>query len=300
MSTHLINSIKDYLLNARVVRNGVEYASAVPGYFQSLRPGADLGEVFASVHTYVMFIGIGRSGTTLIGSLLDAHPRMIIANQETALKYMHPRIFSRSQVYYLLLRNSRDLAGSRVGGGGYSYVVKGQWQGKFEGLEVIGDKSKSAQDVTWLTTNPTLLDKTAKLTGARIRMMHVIRNPYDTIATRSVRRKLSLRKISREYFALCGKLQRLIDRIDTITSYDVKRIPLNLEDFVEDPSTHLASLCSRLGVEPDSDYLRDCVGIVKRDLHKSRYEVNWDPSLVKKIQTNLERFPFLVRYSFDD
>jgi hypothetical protein len=87
---------------------------------------------------------------------------------------------------------------------------------RFEKLAVIGDKSKSAQDVTWLTSRPGLLDRMAALTGARIRMMHVIRNPFDIIATRSVRRKLPLEKISSEYFALCDRLVRLIQRLDSI------------------------------------------------------------------------------------
>ena len=99
-----------------------------------------------------MFIGIGRSGTTLIGALLDAHPNMAIANQQTTPKYLRPRLFSRSQIFYLLLRNSRNAVRTRRMGG-YSYAVTGQWQGRFDALEVIGDKSKSAQAVTWLTSS---------------------------------------------------------------------------------------------------------------------------------------------------
>jgi hypothetical protein len=295
---HFANSFRDYIFNARMVRNAMEYASVLPNYFRSMHQAGAHREAFTGVHTYVTFIGIGRSGTTLIGSLLDAHPRIIMANQETSLKYMHPRLFSRFQVYWLLCQNSRQRADNRTGGGGYSYAVKDQWQGRFEKLAVIGDKSKSAQDVTWLTSSPRLLDRMAALTGARIRMMHVIRNPFDTIATRSVRRKLSLEKISREYFALCDKLVRLIQRLDSISEYDVARIPVYLEDFIEDPVQHLAIVCKNLGVEAGYDYLRDCAKIVKRSPHKSRYEVKWDPALIEAIQEKLRRFPFLARYSF--
>jgi len=301
MEGYLLNSIKDYLINARIFRNSLEYSKVIPGYFHSIGSGAEPCRSFDGVHTYVMFIGIGRSGTTLIGSLLDAHPRMIIANQETALKYMHPLFFSRCQVYRLLLRNSREMAAnSRIGGGGYSYAVEGQWQGRFQQLEVMGDKSKSAQDVTWLTTRPSILERMVKVTGARIRMMHVIRNPYDTIATRSVRRNLSLEWISREYFALADKLQKLIERIEGETEFDVDRIPLHLEDFISDPEKHLASVCSRLGVEAEADYLRDCAAIVKRKPHKRRHEVEWDPALIDEIKGLIAGHPFLKRYSFDD
>lgn len=295
---HFANSFRDFIFNARIVRNAIEYASVLPNYFKSIHQAETYREAFAGIHTYVTFIGIGRSGTTLIGSLLDAHPRIIIANQETSLKYMHPRLFSRLQVYWLLYQNSRQRADSRTGSGGYSYAVKDQWQGRFERLAVIGDKSKSAQDVTWLTSSPGLLDRMAALTGAKIRMMHVIRNPFDTIATRSVRRKLPLEKISREYFGLSDRLMRLIQRLDSISEYDVERITVYLEDFIEDPVRHLAIACKKLGVEAGDGYLRDCAKIVKRSPHKSRNEVKWDPALIQGIQEKLKRFPFLARYSF--
>jgi len=298
---HLLNNVIDFVRNARIVRNGIEYSSLIPDYLQSRWPRTGDRPAFDAVHTYVMFIGIGRSGTTLIGALLDAHPHIIIANQQTTLKYLRPRLFSRSQIFCLLLRNSRKAARTgRMGGGGYSYAVTGQWQGRFDTIEVIGDKSRSAQAVTWLTTSPALLEDLALATQARIRMIHVVRNPYDTIATRSMRRRLSLERISSEYFSLCDRLQRLIRRIEEVSEYDVGRIPVYLEDFVQHPDSGLAAVCDGLGVGAETDYLRGCARIVRKEPHKSRYDVAWDPNLVAEVQRNLETIPFLRRYSFDD
>lgn len=301
MTASFFNRTWDFVSNARIFRNGREYASVVPGYFSSRKPALEFQSDFADIHTYLMFIGIGRSGTTLLGSLLDAHPRAVVANEETALKYMHPAIFSRDQVYWLLLRNSREKAiGGRVGGGGYRYLVEGQWQGKYEKLEVIGDKSKSAQDVTWLTTSRGLLGRIAATTGARIRMMHVIRNPYDSIAARSYHRKLPLHVITREYFGHCERLLELIRRIENESDIDVIRIPLHLEDFIDDPETQLSRICSELGLEAPKDYLRDCSRIVDRKPHKRRHEAEWDQGLVDEIAGRIDGISFLRRYSFRD
>ena len=290
----------DFVKNARIVRDAIEYATLLPDYLRTRSLRAD-DETFAAVHTYVMFIGIGRSGTTLIGSLLDAHPRIVIANQQTTLKYVSPPIFSRAQVFHLLLRNSREAArAGRPGGGGYTYAVEGQWQGRFETLEVIGDKSKSAQAVTWLTSRPDLLADLARVTRTRIRMIHVIRNPYDTIATRSVRRHLSLPKITEEYFALCDRLQRLIGMIEAASASDVQRIPLHLEDFIAQPVAKLAFLCDQLGVGAGDGYLQDCARILYRQPNKSRHKVAWNQRLVDEVAEKLTRVPFLRRYSFDE
>ena len=129
-------------------------------------------------------------------------------------------------------------------------------------------------------------------------MIHVIRNPYDTIATRSARRGLSLEKITKEYFSHCERLQGLISRIDSIDSFDVERVPMHFEDFLEDPGLHLSRICGSLGVEAGPDYLRDCLKIIRRTPHKSRYEVAWNPGLVNDIQRKIEKVSFLRRYSF--
>ena len=59
-------------------------------------------DVFADVETYCMFIGYSRSGKTMIASLLDAHPNLIIADELDALQYIYAG-FSRRQIYYLLI-----------------------------------------------------------------------------------------------------------------------------------------------------------------------------------------------------
>jgi len=301
MTASFFNRSWDFVSNARIFRNSREYAAVVPGYFNSLKPAKELREEFEDIHTYLMFIGIGRSGTTLIGALLDAHPGAVVANEESALKYMHPQVFSREQVYWLLLRNSREYAaGGRVGGGGYGYKVEGQWQGKYRKLEVIGDKSKSAQDVTWVTSSRGLLGRMAKTTGARIRMMHVIRNPYDSIAARSHHRKLSLQVIAKEYFGHCGRLLKLIHRIENESEIDVARIPVHLEDFIEDPGRQLSGICGELGLEAPEDYLRACSRIVRKKPHRRRFEAAWDPALIEEIAVKIKEISFFKRYSFED
>ena len=46
----------------------------------NVRPCLLPEEVIQGVHTFVFFIGIGRSGTTILSLLLDAHPNAIVAN----------------------------------------------------------------------------------------------------------------------------------------------------------------------------------------------------------------------------
>ena len=62
-------------------------------------------DIFKSVERYCMFIGYTRSGHSLVGSLLDAHPNIIIGHELNALK-LFERGVNYQKIYYLLLKNS--------------------------------------------------------------------------------------------------------------------------------------------------------------------------------------------------
>src|SRR5215207_7292340 len=86
-----------------------------------------------------MFIGYPRSGHSLVGALLDAHPNAIIAHELNALECVEKGV-DKGCIFQLVLENSRKFAKSGRRWEGYSYKVSNQWQGRFERLLVIGDK----------------------------------------------------------------------------------------------------------------------------------------------------------------
>ena len=79
-----------------------------------------------TVERYCMFIGYPRSSHSLVGSLLDAHPEMVIAHEQDALRHVRPW-YSREQLFYLLLENSRRFTEAGRTWTGYSYAVPNQY-----------------------------------------------------------------------------------------------------------------------------------------------------------------------------
>ena len=45
-------------------------------------------KLFVDVQTYCLFIGHGRSGHSILGALLDAHPNIILPDEVDVLKYL--------------------------------------------------------------------------------------------------------------------------------------------------------------------------------------------------------------------
>lgn len=103
---------------------------------------------FSKLDTFLLFIGYPRSGSTLIGSLLDAHPNIIIANEHNVITRW--KNFTREQqtkehVCTELYNNSvkESLKEQRAVFKKYffHYHVPGLWQGRFDGQIKVGTSS---------------------------------------------------------------------------------------------------------------------------------------------------------------
>ena len=99
--------------------------------------------IWSKVKYLLFFIGHFRSGTSLIGSLLDAHPNIVLAHEYGTLgrwekwskeqktrDYFFQELFSKSQ---------RDSRGAGVRSpwrhcyvDQYAFAIPTQWQGKFD------------------------------------------------------------------------------------------------------------------------------------------------------------------------
>lgn len=263
-------------------------------YGSSLLQNRKNAAFFRDIQTYVMFVGYPRTGHSLIGSLLDAHPNIVIAHELDALKLFNCG-FSRRQVFHLLLENSKVMAASGRSHSGYSYEVPNQWQGRFAELQVLGDK-KGATSAMRFYRDPRLLTNVRRKIGNKLKFVHVMRNPYDVLATmarRSPRKTLDTH--IDVFFQLCSSIQRLKQQLEPAQIFDVR-----LESFIEDPQPHLEQLCAFLGVSADAGYLKDCASIVFKSPKKSRFDIGWDRESVAKVRERMGAFSFLSGYSYDE
>jgi sulfotransferase family protein len=267
-------------------------------YLASYYKGRKNRELFAAVETYCMFIGYPRSGHSLIGSLLDAHPNVIVAHELDALKYVEAGL-GKYRLYQLLLDNSRRFARKGRKWTGYAYQVPGQWQGRFDELRVIGDK-KGGRSTLRLAVRPELLYRLRKTVAVEIKFVHVVRNPYDNIATMHKRalehdRNAALRTAVADYFSRCEMNAELKELLGSSAVLDARH-----ESFIEDPRSALRRLCGFLDLGYTEDYLEDCASIVFGAPRKSRHDVGWSAASLDAVRTGIGRFDFLKGYSYEE
>jgi hypothetical protein len=261
-------------------------------YIESSLKTSSLASDISGVETYCMFLGYPRSGSSIIGALLDAHPEMIFAHELNSLRFIRAG-FSKNQLFYLLIKKSRDFAGRGSTWSGYRYQVPNQWNGRYSRLRVIGDK-KAGDSAFLLRKHPEYIDKLRKVVEVPVKFIHVIRNPYDVISTRSIKSGTSLEASIDYFFYRCESVssnRRLLERESIID--------IRLEEFIKNPESGLISLCRFLGVPANDDYIHDAAGIVFASPNKSRLSVEWPDNLKQLVVDRASHFPFLSGYNFD-
>lgn len=249
-------------------------------------------EALERVQTYCTFIGYPYSGHSLIGSLLDAHPNMVVAHELNALRYIRAG-FNQQQLFYLILENSRTFTAEGRIWNDYHYAVPNQWHGRYRDLRVIGDK-KGGGSSRELQSNPELLDRLAAAIPLRRKFIHIIRNPFDNISTINKRMLPDLPAAVALYFRLTYAVVAVTDRLQKDDVFELKH-----EEFLSRPKELLNHLCRFLGEEASPDYLDDCASIVREAPNKSRTTVAWTAELKEYVQHAISHFPFLAGYSFE-
>jgi hypothetical protein len=262
-------------------------------YLRSRRAARAERLAFANLERFCLFVGYPRSGHSLVGSLLDAHPEMIVAHELHVLRYLRYG-FSREQIFALLLERSREQAAAGRAATGYSYVVPNQWQGRFRSLRVIGDK-RGGTSIRKLSARPHLLPRLRARIGLPLRFVHVVRNPFDNVATIWRRgRSRDLEASIDHYLRMVAGVERLRAALAPGEVLDVRH-----EDLLDDPARELLRLCAFLGVEAPADWLRDCAGVVWKSPKRTRDEVEWPAPLREHLAREADRVPFLATYSFE-
>ena len=284
------------------------------------------------IKVLTFFLGHSRSGHSILGSLLDAHPHMIVANEgrlfirlQEDLSSETPHYTSKSAILNPLWKKS--VYSCRVGTRsetekgtkkGYSLSIDGLYQGAFvPPIQVIGDNNAGRttdlfidQPLQW----EQVFLKLKSLVNIPIKVLQVIRNPYDNIATavlyKSVGapRKVAAVKHSNETLEVNGRIMehfinRYFNRCQAVqqikNKFNLTLLEIHGEDLIENPKAIILSICQFLGVSCSDDYLESCKNKLFKTESKTRYRLRWSKEFISNIQDSIMNFDNLKRYSFD-
>jgi hypothetical protein len=247
---------------------------------------------FSRVTSFCLFIGYPRSGHSLVGAMLNAHMHAVISHELD----VSPLVLggaSRDELFSRILARAAwfNLRGNRSN---YRYQIPNKWQGRFETLRVIGDK-RGGTAAQSLARHPDLLDRLRNTVGVPVRLIHVVRNPYDNIAAIARWHRLTLDASIEFYFShfsVTGKLEELAPAADIVT--------VRHEAFFNAPEETLSGVCSFLGLEASAAYLQECSSIVFRQPTSPRFRIDWTAAQKADVASRTREYSFLAGYTFDE
>ena len=150
-------------------------------------------EVMDGIEKFAFFIGFTRSGHSIVGSFIDAHPNMIIAYQYQLFREL-PKLGpgDRDVLYNKLYSSSHQNAISGWTSGqdtfkNYSLHVNYPWQGRYDKrISVIGDKAGGSTAGVYKSSPKKFIElytRLQKMVKIPLKSVFVVRNPFDIIAT---------------------------------------------------------------------------------------------------------------------
>lgn len=282
-------------------------------------------EEIGSVEHFVFFIGYGRSGHSIIASIMDAHPNVIIAHEYYLFDKLtdvrqYETLYKKKTLFDGLYWSSYTsaLSGWRANkktAKGYNLNLNGTWQGWFERLKVIGDKTAGATAMLY-HKSPLLFKSTLrnlrKITGVPLLAVHVVRNPYDMIATVALFQASTNPKNLKVNASITHKfhLRHYLDLATNIVltkaaavqamvlDCHLNVLEVHLEDLIANPKAVIVRMCEFLGVACDQAYVKACEEKVFRKESRSRDVVVWPKDVKARVKKAIGQFSFFRRYSF--
>jgi hypothetical protein len=268
---------------------GARRLSALPYLF-------DHRDDFDAVEAYCMFVGHGRTGHSLVGSLLNGHSEMVISHELDALRLLDRATIpvTRDQLFSAILQRDAEFTGLGREWSNYSYDIPNTVQGEFDRLRIIGDK-KGGATTRRLGQHPELLGELRETVSVPLKVVHVVRNPYDTIASRRQLKEIWQEYGIEKYFANADNVELVSEMLDEDELFRMYH-----EDLIADTAGVMADLCEFIGVEADEEYLSACDEFVFDSPTLTRNEIEWTDEDIERIEQKSQNYDWLDHYSFEE
>ena len=283
-------------------------------------------EVINRVKKFVVFVGYPRSGHSILGSLLDSHPNMVVSDEYFLFRkyliqpekhqnrdFLFNAIYKNSVCSYYFGQRTLEAVSK-----GYTLRVDDSWQGRYNGsILVIGDKSggMTTQLYELFPDDLVQMYETLKSTvEVPLYTIHAIRNPYDNIATMVLSEKgvnvnkldidpqqpyknesLLDRKIA-DYILLVQAASELLEKV-----VKTNLIEVHNTDLISNPRQTFSRICETLQIPCSKHYLDGIARKVFLEPSRSRNLIAWTPDQIQHVErVIIRRYNFLRRYSFNE
>ena len=254
---------------------------------------------------------------------MDAHPDVVVAHELYLFDKLAKNDFADKMDLYNRLYFSSFIAAAsgwradKNTSKGYNLNLKDSWQGQFRRLRVIGDKTAGATAMMYHNSPPKfigILRNLTTTTGVSLHAVHVVRNPYDMIATVALYHASPhlLRRETKYNATRDNPLNNSLVVEQAMTNImakamavrniadleGLKVLELHLDDLVYHAPNEVLRICEFLEVVCAKEYIEACQQKIFSRPSRSRYLVVWPEVVKTRVARMIKRISFFRRYSF--
>ncbi len=238
--------------------------------------------MYKNIKKFVSFIGGVRTGHTLVGSLLDAHPNIDISIRQNPMLKLENNI-SRNSLFDIIIKYCKK---SKRKIGGYSYLINNSKRGN---IYVIGDSAATYKNMKKISNNK-IFNKFCNYIRVPIYWIWVIRDPFETVQSAC---KISGKPIDNvieryeEAYLLSHKFCK---------KHKGKVIIVYLEELIKDPKKEVSKILDFIVVPYDKKYLDNCARFVFSNPHKVFNSKIWNKKQLNKVNNIIKNISELSCY----
>jgi hypothetical protein len=241
---------------------------------------------------FLLIIGNSRSGSTILGAVLDAHPNMVVANETIESGHLW-RGLDGGKILAGIFQNAEQQAlestRSAVCG------QKSAWPPfKKKEICVMGDKIWNPATL-FLHGKYNLIPSLEKRVGAPVTIIHACRNPFDAISSMHLKSGAPIGDRIRWYSAHCEAVAAISERMP-----ENRFLHVHHEELIQRPSEALHNCCRFLDVPFSEEYLERCKPLLLDSPRQTRRQVSWSPEDSVRVKELMKLFSWLKIYSPDE
>jgi hypothetical protein len=277
--------------------------------------------MFRTVKKLLFFLGHARSGSTMLGRLLDAHPHMTVTHEFDVFTRWSSELDlqDKNVLFKTLYRASAEIRWRATEAWKVFpkdrlchkllNVVPGQWQGMCDGyLEIIGDK-KASGTMRELLTHPKIIDEMNSKLHLPLMFIYPIRHPLDMISTQvlqSAGKYYNIKK-TKGIFSNTTLLTMLVQsfqkRVTNIQRWMESKwlniLPVYNDDLIRDPALTLRRICAFLQITCTPEYIGNCSKLIFSSPSRTRDHVYWPSQVKQSLLDTVKQTSIISRYQND-
>lgn len=245
-------------------------------------------ELLKQARSYCLVIGSPRSGSTLLGAVIGAHSRAVIANESRSSALFWNGL-TREDILSDIAQNASADASNGRSAQVHRYEADSS-VGRKTDIIVVGDKIWNTATLM-LHGKPTLIPSLEEQMRARLCLVHSVRNPFDTISTAHRKSGASIRDRIRWCFMHYEAVAALHERLPAAMIIDVHH-----EDLLAEPERQFDRLCLHLGLPARDEHMLAIRRIMSHSPRRTSAEVNWSAGDIDDVLRRIDGIAFLHRY----